>query len=62
MGNYPAGKILVVGHSNTTPDFINVLTGTNDYPQLPETEYDNLFIVTVLEKGRAEVVQLKYGG
>lgn len=62
LGDYPAGKILVVGHSNTTPDFINVLTGTNDYPQLPETEYDNLFIVTVLEKGRAEVVQLKYGG
>jgi broad specificity phosphatase PhoE len=62
LGNYPAGKILMVGHSNTTPDFINVLTGTNDYPQLPETEYDNLFIVTVLEKGRAEVLQLKYGG
>lgn len=62
LGSYPAGKILVVGHSNTTPDFINALTGSNDYPQLPETEYDNLFIVTVLEKGRAEVVHLKYGG
>ena len=61
LENHRAGKILVVGHSNITPDFINVLTGTNDYSQLPETEYDNLFIVTVFEKGRAEVLHLKYG-
>lgn len=61
LENYPAGKILVVGHSNTTPSFINVLTGTNDYAQLPESQYDHLFIVTVFEKGRAEVLHLKYG-
>ncbi len=61
LENYPAGKILVVGHSNTRPDFLNVLTGTNGFSQLPEMEYDNLFIMTVLEKGRAEVLHLKYG-
>jgi len=40
---------------------LNVLTGTNSFNQIPETEYDNLFVVSVFEKGRAEVVHLKYG-
>lgn len=53
--------VLVVGHSNTIPMLLNVLTGTNDFNQIPEEEYDNLFVVTVFEKGRAEVVHLKYG-
>lgn len=55
------GVLLVVGHSNTTPDLLNVLTGTNDYTDIPETEYDNLFLVSVFEKGRAQVYHLKYG-
>ncbi len=53
--------ILVVGHSNTTPDLLNVLTGGNTYEDLPETQYDNFYLVTVLEKGRAQVTHLKYG-
>ena len=53
--------ILVVGHSNTTPDLLNVLTGGNNFQDLPETQYDNFYLVTVFEKGRAEVTHLKYG-
>ncbi|MCB0597886.1 MAG: histidine phosphatase family protein [Lewinellaceae bacterium] len=61
LAGYHAGAVLVVGHSNTTPSLLNVLVGANTYSNLPETEYDNLFVVTVFEKGRAEVVHLKYG-
>ncbi len=61
LSNHKGGAVLVVGHSNTAPALLNLLTGTNAYPQLPESQYDNLFIVTVFEKGRAEVVHLKYG-
>ncbi len=61
LGNYQDGAILVVGHSNTTPSLLNVITGTNVYSQLPETQYDNLYLVTVYEKGRAKVLHLKYG-
>lgn len=61
LAAYPGKAVLVVGHSNTIPALLNVLTGTNDFPQIPDTQYDNLFIVTVFEKGRANVVHLKYG-
>ena len=61
LSEHHAGAVLVVGHSNTTSSILNTLVGANIYPDLPETEYDNLFVVSVFEKGRAEVVHLKYG-
>ena len=56
-----AKNILVVGHSNTLPALIR-RAGIEDYSvkELPETEFDHLFIVTQ-EKGRASLQQLKYG-
>jgi len=53
--------VLVVGHSTTTPAFVNVLTDTKDLPKLSEAEYDHLFMVTVFEKGDARVVHLRFG-
>lgn len=61
LQNYSHGKVLIVGHSNTTPSFINELLGENIYAQLPETQYDNLYIISVYEKGNATVLHLKYG-
>lgn len=61
LANHRGGAALVVGHSNTTPALLNLLTGTNDYGNIPETQYDNLYVVTVFEKGRAQVTHLKYG-
>lgn len=41
------GNTLIVGHSNTVDDIVNMLCGRSEIPaDLPETEYDNLFIVT----------------
>lgn len=56
-----AKNILVVGHSNTLPALVRQL-GVQDYrvKELPESEYDNLFVVTV-KNGRATLRQLKYG-
>lgn len=59
--SFPDGVILVVGHSNTTASMLNALTGTSTYPDIAETEYDNLFIVHVLKRGEAKVTHLKYG-
>lgn len=55
-----AGIVLISGHSNTTPLFVNALIGKELYQQLDESDYDNLFIVTVTEKGRGQVIQLLY--
>lgn len=54
--------ILVVGHSNTTPDILNILNGGNTYSDLNEAEYNNLFIVTAYHKGNSNILHMKYGG
>jgi broad specificity phosphatase PhoE len=40
------GNVLVVGHSNTIDDLANNLAGTNVVAgDLPETDYDNIFVL-----------------
>ena len=53
-------SVLVVGHSNSIPDVIKMLGG-DVVPAIDERKFDDLFIVTVYAKGKAKVVQLKYG-
>jgi 2,3-bisphosphoglycerate-dependent phosphoglycerate mutase len=52
--------IFIAGHNNTVPEIIAALGGPQ-YPIIPESEYDNLFIVTVYRTGKAKVVKMKYG-
>ena len=45
------GNSLIVGHSNTVDDIVNKLCGETKIPgDLPDSEYDNLYIVT--KKGK----------
>lgn len=52
--------IFVAGHNNSVPAIISRLSG-EAYPLIPESEYDNLFVVTIYRFGKAKVVKLKYG-
>jgi len=52
--------IFIAGHNNTVPEIIAALGGPQ-YPTIPESEYDNLFVVTVYRTGKAKVVKMKYG-
>jgi phosphohistidine phosphatase SixA len=61
LASYPEGIILVVGHSNTTPDILNAMVGASTYADIPEMEYDNLFVVNISERGFAKVIHMKYG-
>ena len=54
------GVVFVAGHNNTVPAVIAALGGPN-YPVIPESEYDNMFIVTIYRFGSAKVVKMKYG-
>lgn len=60
LHSYPLGAVLIVGHSNTIPELLNVLVGSNTFPDIAESEYDNLFIVHVSAIGEATVTHLKY--
>ena len=53
-------SVLVIGHSNSIPDVIKMLGG-DVVPTIDEKKFDDLFIVNVYAKGKAKVVQLKYG-
>ena len=54
------GRHLVVGHSNTTPEMVDLLGG-DPGSEIDESEYDRLYVVTVGVDGTANAVLLRYG-
>lgn len=54
-------KILIVGHSNTTPALINIFTDSNQYSSLSEKQYDNLFLLSSMDRKVVDVLTIKYG-
>lgn len=52
--------VFIAGHNNSVPAIVSALSGEN-YPLIPETEYDNLFVVTIYRFGKAKILKLKYG-
>ncbi len=57
---HPPGDVVVVaGHSNTVPDIVAGLGAPHPGP-IDESDYDNLFIVTVFENGNAGTLRLQY--
>lgn len=43
--NNPGKKILIVGHSNSTPTLVNNLIGENRYEEIAHSNNSNLYIV-----------------
>ncbi len=50
--------VLIVGHSNTTPFLVNLVLGTEQFQQLSESAYDEVFVVKAKEVGNA-IVEIK---
>lgn len=40
--------VLIVGHSNTIPQFVNAVLNEERYPQIEDNDNSNLYIVTLL--------------
>lgn len=51
--------IFVAGHNSTVPAIASTLSGES-FSTIPETEYDNLYVVTIYRFGKAKVLKLKY--
>ena len=57
---HQGGTVLVAGHSNTTVDVLREL-GMKDPPFIPEPQFDDLFVCTLVEGAPASCVALRYG-
>jgi broad specificity phosphatase PhoE len=55
------GRVLVVGHSNTTPRLAELLGGDPGPPIDEAGEYDRLYVLVLGEDGGATTVRLHYG-
>ena len=47
IANNKGKNIVIVGHSNTTPKLVNTLLGEKKYEEIPDTDNNDLFIVTL---------------
>jgi len=51
-------NVLVVGHSNTIPNFVNKMIGKNRYTDMDDYDNSSLFIVRIID-GKATDIHLK---
>ena len=57
--NTKGKSVLVVGHSNTTPAFVNKVLGQNKYKNMDDNDNGSLFIVTIIDgKASAQVLKI----
>ena len=47
IANNKGKNIVIVGHSNTTPELVNSLLGEKKYEDIADSENNNVFIVTL---------------
>lgn len=53
-------SVLIVGHSNTTPDLANYLSGGNKAPRISEGDYGNIITVSIPSSGKARLKTARY--
>lgn len=58
MKQYEGKNVVIAGHSNTIPNYINKLLGEHRYPDIAESEFNHLYIVT-FAGGKATVALKK---
>lgn len=49
--------VLIVGHSNTTPQFVNIILGEEKYQNLSDSDNASLFIVTISGTDKTSTVE-----
>jgi len=60
LEKHAGGTVVVCGHSNTIPGIVNYLCGTDQYKTFDDSDYNNLVIVSVGEKGKGKVTWLVF--
>ena len=61
LSDHQGKTIVVCGHSNTIPKIANYLFKTGNYKDFDDSDYGNIFIVTVVDsKKSSNVIWLRY--
>lgn len=56
---YPEGRVLIVGHSNTVPEILAAF-GHEAQVKIASNEFDNLFLLIPKKEGPPAVLRLRY--
>ncbi|MDP3313224.1 histidine phosphatase family protein [Lutibacter sp.] len=49
-------NVLIVGHSNTTPLFVNTILGSEKYPEIDDLNNSNLYIITITKSSKTDIL------
>ena len=58
--NHPRKTVVIVGHSNTVPGFINYLLPEENMLDLAEDAYSDLFIIKYYSQSKVELIKLTH--
>jgi len=61
LRNHKGKIVLVVGHSNTVPVLIANLGASKKVPAIHESEYDNIYIISIPWFGKTKTIRLRFG-
>lgn len=56
--DHQGGTVVIIGHSNSIPLAVNYLLKQDFLEELPETEYEKVFIVNLLPDGKSKLLPL----
>jgi phosphohistidine phosphatase SixA len=60
LSEHSGGRVLIIGHANTVPRIVAVLSGRSDIPEIGEHDFGIMYIVSVPRIGHANVLRLNY--
>ena len=60
VDSHRGGAVLVVGHSNTTPELAGILSEGKQFDAISEDDYGNLLVITLPSSGRPSVERRTY--
>ena len=60
LRDHKGETVVVIGHSNTTPDVIKQL-GVANPPKMDDSTYDDLFVVSIAKGATPKLLSLRYG-
>jgi phosphohistidine phosphatase SixA len=58
LQKYSGKKIVLIGHSNTLPDFLNFFSQSNQYQ--PSDNYGDLFVIVIKPRQPATILKLHF--